>query len=103
MKKDKRIIKITILLTLGFILITIIISFHLLDTISELIGLYNKSMRFVNSTYNTTYSEINVGFFGEQTDASLLIDIVLCIIFFLIGVIVFFGIYWVITGNRESD
>lgn len=92
-----------IFIGLGATVIILLLSFHLLDTIFELMNDYNSIVRHVNNRFNTTYSEMDVFFFGDSyNNICFLVDMVLTVIIILISVMIFLKIYWSIKELKKK-
>lgn len=84
-----------ILIFFGFTIIVLLIFFHLIDCINDLMHNYNWIVRTTNNLYNTTYSEKEVYFFGDSYNSFIfLLDTIMVIIIVLVVVMVFLAIYW---------
>ena len=84
-----------IFIGMGFTVILLFISFHLIDAICTLMYNYNWLVRSVNKLYDATYSEIDVNFFGVGFNSfHFLKDIIVVVIIVLIAFMVFLKVKW---------
>jgi len=84
-----------IFISIGFTVILLFLSFHLVDSVNSLMHQYNWIARSSNMLFNTTYSEKTVDFFGVGfNDLNLLVDIIIVIVILLVVVMIFLKIYW---------
>ena len=84
-----------IFIGMGFTIVLLFISFHLIDAICTLMYNYNWLVRSVNKSYDTTYSEIDVNFFGVSFNSfNFLIDVIIVVIIVLIAFMVFLKVKW---------
>ena len=89
-----------IFMAMGFGVITLFISFHLIQTIGVVLGSYNNLVVHVNTVYETNYSEKELIFFGTGIKSvNFLFDILMVFLVILVIVMVFLKIYW---SERED-
>jgi len=84
-----------ILIAMGFAVICLMFSFHLLSPINNLLNSHNYLVDHVNNAYNTTYSNQSVIFFGERMESIvILIDTIIVVAVVIVILMVFLTIYW---------
>ncbi len=84
-----------IFIALGFTVILLLVSFHLLDALHRLMYEYNWMVEITNNLCNTTYSKKEIYFFGTGFNSfNFLLDTIIAIMVVLVGFIVFLMIYW---------
>ena len=84
-----------IFMAMGFGVITLFVSFHLIQTIGIMLQNYNNLVYSVNNNFNATYSEMEIVFFGNGVKSvNLLFDILIIFLVVLVIVMVFLKIYW---------
>ena len=97
----RKIVQNYIFISLGTAIIILLITFHLIRTINILVYDYNNLVVHINKSFNRTYPEYNIPFFGKNhTEFNFLVDINLVIIIILIVGMIFLKIYW---SEREKN
>ena len=84
-----------IFMAMGFGVIVLFISFHLIQTIGTVLQKYNNLVYQVNIGFNTTYSEMEIVFFGTGVKSvNFLFDILMVFLVILVIIMVFLKVYW---------
>ena len=84
-----------IFMGMGLTVIFLILLFHLVGTINNLLSSYNRLVDRINIKYNETMDHRSLIFFGESVESiNLLVDIIIVFVIIIIFLMVYLRIRW---------
>lgn len=98
----KKLIRITIILTISSAIIVLFLLFHILQTLFNVQNNYNYLIDSTNFLLNSTRSKMDIMFFGiPLSSGSFLLDIVIIIIIIFVIILAFLTIFWILSDIEK--